>query len=163
VTVVRSLYITAILLALVGIALRVGRPPSPSLGRAATALPGPTPVPVREPQPHPVNAEAIVATDIFSRRRTAPSVRFTPVGAPVRTLSPAAPGSTLRLYGITRGPKGTVALIAGDPRVVGADLYRMGDPLAGGRIVAMTDSTVTLFRASGQLVLHLKPAESRGP
>jgi hypothetical protein len=61
----------------------------------------------------------------------------------------------MHLYGITKGPGGAVALIDADPRIPGAEVYRVGDEVRGGRIAAVTDSTVVIARPSGPLTLRL--------
>jgi hypothetical protein len=48
-----------------------------------------------------------------------------------------------------------VALIDADPRIPGAEVYRVGDEVRGGRIAAVTDSTVVIARPSGPLTLRL--------
>jgi len=59
------------------------------------------------------------------------------------------------------GAEGAVALIDADPNVPGAEIYRVGDLVAGARLVAITDSSVTLAQPSGPLVLRLQPAARR--
>jgi len=88
-----------------------------------------------------------------------------PAGQAVkRAAAPAAPrGPTLKLYGITLSPQGAVALIDADPKVPGAEIYHLGDLVAGARLVAITDSSVTLAKPSGPLVLRLPPARRRLP
>jgi hypothetical protein len=103
--------------------------------------------------------DTIVATNIFSQDRTPPAVRFS---LPGREAAPTKPrGPTLRLYGITVGAQGAVALIDADPNVPGAEIYRLGDLVAGARILAITDSTVTLAERTGPLVLRLQPVARR--
>src|SRR2546426_5297044 len=48
---------------------------------------------------------------IFSQTRTAPLVRFAPAGRAVRGTASASRRPPLKLYGITVGPQGAVALI----------------------------------------------------
>jgi hypothetical protein len=69
----------------------------------------------------------------------------------------------LLLYGITTGARGTIALIDADPKIRGAELYRVGEQVGGGRITSITDSTVVISRASGSLILRLpsKPRSRR--
>lgn len=128
------------------------------LPRAVVALELPTALPAATATARGREAsyEAVVAANIFSPTRAAPRVRFTPVGLtgghPTR---PVARGPVVQLYGITLGPQGAVALIHADPKIPGAQIYRIGDLVAGARLVAMTDSTVTLAQPSGPLVLRL--------
>jgi len=50
---------------------------------------------------------------------------------------------------------GAVALIDADPKIPGAEIYHVGDRVAGATISSITDSTVVLARPSGPLTLHL--------
>jgi hypothetical protein len=61
----------------------------------------------------------------------------------------------LRLFGITAGPEGSIALIDADPKIAGAELYRVGDRVGGGSITRISDSTVVISRSGGPLVLRL--------
>ena len=72
---------------------------------------------------------------------------------------PAEPA--IKLFGITRGPGGAVALIDADPKVPGAELYRVGDELRDGRVRFISDSTVLVARPSGRLVLRLPSTDGR--
>ena len=162
-----ALYVAAVGLVLVGLWLRLARSALPApradaaiqvpaAGRRATAPADAVPA---------TDYESIVAANIFSQTRVAPSVRFVPAGQAVkRAAAPAAPrGPTLKLYGITLSPQGAVALIDADPKVPGAEIYHLGDLVAGARLVAITDSSVTLAKPSGPLVLRLPPARRRLP
>ena len=159
----RSLFVAAAALLVTGLGLRLAPTPLPRVRAAPLAVPaevGPDSAPTSTP---PVPAyDAIVATNIFSQDRTPPAVRFSLAGPAAAPTKPHGP--TLRLYGITVGAQGAVALIDADPNVPGAEIYRLGDLVAGARVVAITDSTVTLAQPSGPLVLHLRPVERRrGP
>jgi hypothetical protein len=158
----RTLYAVAIGFGLAGLALRLAPPVHPN----AVATAGPA-VAARaavlralraDPQPY----AAIVSGNIFSPSRAAPTVRFTPNrpgGAPApEKPKPKPAGPVIRLFGITRGPNGAVALIDADPKIPGAEIYHLGDRVAGATISAITDSTVVLARPSGPLTLHLPPA-----
>src|SRR5213593_5256970 len=163
-TIVRALSVAAVVLGLLGLWLRFSRSSLPqaaaaplplrTAGQAATAPSGATAAP---------RYEAIVAANIFSQTRTAPLVRFAPAGRVARGTASASRRPPLKLYGITVGPQGAVALIDADPKVPGAEIYRVGDLVAGARLVAITDSTVTLAQPSGPLVLHVQPAQRRKP
>jgi hypothetical protein len=105
---------------------------------------------------------------VFSPRRAPPATRFVPdwarrdsTPAPVaRRATPVEP--SIRLYGIARGGGGAVALIDADPRVPGAEVYRVGDLVRGSRVTAVTDSTVVLSGRGGSSVLRLPaPAADR--
>jgi hypothetical protein len=149
-------------LLIAGLGLRLAPTPLPRAAGAPLAVP-----PEVQPDAPPTSApaaptyDAIVAANIFSQDRTAPTVRFLPPG---RAAPPPKPrGPTLRLYGITVGPQGAVALIDADPNIPGAEMYRLGDLVAGARLIAITDSTVTLAEPSGPLVLRLQPTHRRQP
>jgi len=162
VTLVRSLYAAAGALLIAGLGLRLA---PTRLPRAQTA---PLDVPAEaQPEAAPTStrpaprSDAIIAANIFSPDRTPPAVRFS---LPGRAAAPTKPrGPTLRLYGITVGAQGAVAIIDADPSIPGGELYRVGDLVAGARVLAITDSTVTLAQPSGPLVLRLQRAARRGP
>jgi len=145
VTLVRSLYAAAGALLIAGLGLRLAptrlpRAQAAPLDVPAEAQPEAAPTSTR-PAPR---SDAIIAANIFSPDRTPPAVRFSLPGraaAPTKTRGP-----TLRLYGIP-----------------GGELYRVGDLVAGARVLAITDSTVTLAQPSGPLVLRLQRAARRGP
>ena len=163
-TIVRALSVAAVVLGLLGLWLRFSRSPLPqaaaaplplrTAGQAATAPAGATAAP---------RYEAIVAANIFSQTRTAPLVRFTPAGRAARGTASASRRPPLKLYGITVGPQGAVALIDADPKIPGAEIYRVGDLVAGARLVAITDSTVTLAQPSGPLILRLPSGDRNRP
>ena len=158
----RGLYVASAAFLVAGLGLRLAPTSLPLAG--ATPLPVPADAqPAAAPTSLPAVAgyDAIVAANIFSQDRTAPSVRYVPPG---RAAPPTKPrGPTLRLYGITVGTQGAVAIIDGDPKTPGGGIYRLGDLVAGARLVAITDSTVTLAEPSGPLVLRLQPAPGRKP
>jgi len=162
VTLVRSLYAAAGALLIAGLGLRLAptrlpRAQTAPLDVPAEAQPEAAPTSIR-PAP---TSDAITAANIFSPDRTPPAVRFS---LPGRAAAPTKPrGPTLRLYGITVGAQGAVAIIDADPSIPGGELYRVGDLVAGARVLAITDSTVTLAQPSGPLVLRLQRAARRGP
>ena len=161
-TLVRSLYAAAGALLIAGLGLRLAptrlpRAQTAPLDVRAEAQPEAAPTSTR-PAPR---SDAIIAANIFSPDRTPPAVRFS---LPGRAAAPTKPrGPTLRLYGITVGAQGAVAIIDADPSIPGGELYRVGDLVAGARVLAITDSTVTLAQPSGPLVLRLQRAARRGP
>ena len=161
----RALYAAAVALALVGVWLRLTGSPLPRADAAALVLPPATASAAVPSGGPPRDYAAIVAANIFAQARTPPQVRFTPAGlASARAAVPAAPrGPRLRLYGTTVGPQGAVALIDADPKIPGAETYRLGDRVAGAQLIAITDSTVTLAEPSGPLVLHLQSGSRRRP
>jgi hypothetical protein len=107
----------------------------------------------------------IAAANVFSQARTPPTVRFVPEGRPAPTpagdAKPKPQQPVFRLFGITVAAKGAIALIEANPKIRGAELYRVGDTLGGSPITAITDSTVVIRRASGPLILRLPPAAQR--
>ncbi|HEX4600828.1 MAG TPA: hypothetical protein VH116_05495 [Gemmatimonadales bacterium] len=156
-----ALYGAALALFGLGAFLRLAPPALPPA--SAADLPG-TGLPAARvaAEPAPPTYDAIVRGNMFSQRRTPPAVRFTPAGAPhAARRARAEGGAPPTLYGITQSPRGAVALIHADPRRPGAELYRVGDWVAGARVVAITDSTVTLAQSSGPILLHL--ASGRRP
>ena len=161
-TLVRSLYAAAAALLIAGLGLRLAptrlpRAQAAPLDVPAEAQPEAAPTSTR-PAPR---SDAIIPANILSPDRTPPAVRFS---LPGRAAAPTKPrGPTLRLYGITVGAQGAVAIIDADPSIPGGELYRVGDLVAGARVLAITDSTVTLAQPSGPLVLRLQRAARRGP
>jgi hypothetical protein len=162
------LYAAAAVLAAGGAALRLVPLARPSLADLGPAMPhragdqasvsvAPVTGDIASTGPDP-----IVAANIFSRTRTAPA-REGAVSHATRGAAPVPRGTTLTLYGTTIGPQGAVALIDDDTPPRGAHLYHMGDVIAGARLVAITDSTVTLDRQSGPVVLHLPASMRQSP
>jgi hypothetical protein len=154
----RTLYGTAGALVLLGLALRVAPVTVPDAS-GALRLPGAA----RPATPEPIGGDEssyapVAAGNVFSQSRRPPKVRFVPEGREqpeMVTARPRSPAPALRLYGITAGAGGTIALIDADPKVPGAELYRLGDRIAGARISSITDSTVVISRPSGPLTLRL--------
>jgi len=161
VTLARSLYAAAGALLIAGLGLRLAPTRLPRAQAAPLDVPAEAqPEAATSTRPVP-RSDAIIAANIFSPDRTPPGVRFS---LPGRAAAPTKPrGPTLQLYGITVGAQGAVAIIDADPSIPGGELYRVGDLVAGARVVAITDSTVTLAQPSGPLVLRLQPAARRGP
>jgi hypothetical protein len=160
VTPVRGLYLVAAALLVAGLGLRLAPTPLPRVQAAPLAVPAELDPNRASTSARPVPAyNAIIAANIFSPDRTPPAVRLSLVGRVAAPTKPREP--TLRLYGITVGAQGAVALIDADPNIPGAEIYRVGDLVAGARVLAITDSTVTLAEPSGPLVLHLRPAQRR--
>lgn len=159
------LYVAAGVLAASGVVLRLAPTGLPTSDPAvAVAAP---PAPRERVTSRLAGSAAIVESNVFSPRRAPPATRFVPDWArrdstppPVaRRAQPVEP--SIRLYGIARGGAGAVALIDADPRVPGAEVYRVGDLVRGSRVTAVTDSTVVLSGRTGSLVLRL-PAGAAG-
>src|SRR2546428_4318056 len=153
-TIVRTLSAAAVVLGLLGLWLRFSRSPLPqtaaaplplrTAGQAATAPSGATAAP---------RYEAIVAANIFSQTRTAPLVRFAPAGRAARGTASASRRPPLKLYGITVGPQGAVALIDADPKIPGAEIYRVGDLVAVAVSFAVTASPLSASAPTRVLAL----------
>jgi hypothetical protein len=115
---------------------------------------------VRRADAPPESFALVVDSNMFSPARSAPRVRFTirPAAAesvPAAPRVPAAP--VLRVYGITLRATDSTALIDADPRVPGAEIYRVGDRLPNGSlIVEMTDGTVVVEGPRGRQILRLE-------
>jgi type II secretion system (T2SS) protein C len=155
----RKLYGLAAGLALLGLGLRLApsRLPrvQPVRDLAAAAQPSQSQVTVADERSY----APIATQNVFSQTRTPPPIRFVPEGRPAPAPATAAPRRprqpVFRLYGITAGASGTIALIDADPKIRGAELYRVGDRVGNGRITNITDSTVVISRAGGSLTLRL--------
>ena len=137
--------------ALAAIAFRVTPPTRPAA--STPAMPQPQPLaaaPVVE------SGTEIVATNMFAASRRPPDRRFLPRGFEPPVSAPAP--SPVVLYGVTLAAADPLALIDADPKVPGAEIYRVGQQVRDSRLVAITDSTVTLAPLSGApaFVLHLR-------
>jgi hypothetical protein len=162
----RPFYAAAALFIAAGAALRLAPVRGPEALDAAPVAAAAAPGPRRTPPPDTQRYRTIVAMNAFSAARTAPATRFLPEGlrrdtVPVARTARKPAEVPARLFGITRGPGGAVALIEADPTVPGAEVYQVGDEVRGGRITAIGDSTVVLSRPSGRIVLRLPDAGAR--
>ena len=156
-----GLHGAAAVLLLSGLWLRFTRPRLPDL--AVPRLPLESVASIATPAaPRDTDYQAVVSSNIFSKLRTPPAARFATPGQrrPATPVVSRESGPTL--YGITLGPRGAVALIHAGAKAQSTELYRLGDSVAGAPIVAISESTVTLARPSGPLVLRLAaPAGAR--
>lgn len=167
---IRPLYVAAAVFTVGGLALRLA-----PLGRLTIAAPAaladrhgdqlvPIPVPPTTGEIDSAAADPIVAANIFARSRVAPARAARVVARADRASKAASPHTTtFTLYGTTIGPQGAVALIDDNTPPRGAHVHYMGDVIAGARLIAITDSTVTLDRPSGPLVLRLPPTMRQTP
>lgn len=150
-TATRLLWPATATLAVAAIAFRVAPPARPAA--SLPVIPQPQPlatVPALE------SGTGIVATNVFAASRRPPQQRFLPKGfaPPVSAPTPAP----VVLYGVTLAAADPLALIDADPKIPGAEIYRIGQQVRDARLVAITDSTVTLAPLSGApaFVLHLR-------
>jgi len=110
----------------------------------------------------PGEFQVVVISNIFSPERATPRQRYRPRGGtsgPEETLAPAparAARRSPRLYGVTLHASGAVALIEADPAVPGAEIYRIGDPIAGGRLAEIGPASVVIARSTGRQVIRLE-------
>jgi hypothetical protein len=174
VTLSRALYAAAGGLTLLALTTYVAwRPPASGAASdiARAAIPGPPPAPATSSAsvPDSVAIGQIVSTNIFSQERRPPRRRFTPTTAvavqvPNADTAPAGP-PPIRLYGVTlNAAGGGVALIEADPRIPGAEIYRIGDAVRGALLTALSESTAVLEREDGSTsVLRLAPRRERRP
>ncbi len=112
----------------------------------------------------PAAADPIIAATTSSRDARQLQREREPRGRPSTPSSKPVPPSlrapVLTLYGTTIGSREDVALIAASTVPGGAQLGstpRRCDRHAAQRLVAITDSTATLARPIGAVVLHLPP------
>jgi hypothetical protein len=161
---IQVLYAVAAALGVVGLVLRIipaRAPAAPDAVRVVATVSPPTGR-IESGGDVPLPAyDSIIAANIFSRTRTAPPRpgEVQDAQAKPKPTKPAAP--TLTLLGTTIGPQGAVALINASNGSPGAELHHMGDTVAGALLVAITDSTVTLDRPKGQVVLHLQSSQHK--
>jgi hypothetical protein len=160
----RLLYLAAGVFAVAGVALRVAPVELPGPNDAVPAVPAASPSPPASEAAARERYGALVSSNAFAAARTAPTKRWVPEGLRRDTAPPPKaprkpPEPVARLFGITRGPGGAVALIDADPDVPGAEVYRVGDTVHGGRLSNISESTVTVTRPSGPVVLRLPDSE----
>jgi len=150
--IVPILYGTAAVLALSGLYLRIARPALPAVDPAQLRLPAggqQQASAAGDVAPAATNDQLIIAQNIFSQQRGAEPAKPAPTPRAARNTGP-----DYALRGTTIGPRGAVALI-------GAEVHRVGDVIDGAKLVAITDSTVTLERPSGPLVLHVPNSQRK--
>jgi hypothetical protein len=168
VSVVRALYAMAALLALTGLGLRVVPVGKPTVATPTTPPPRDgnrsVPLPARSAtgEIDSATSHAIISSNIFARSRVALG-RALAATVDREHPTPAPRPPTFTLYGTTIGPDGAVALIDAGGSDHRAGLLHIGDLVAGARVVAITDSTATLERPTGLLILHLPPAARQTP
>jgi hypothetical protein len=160
--VIRAFYVVASVLALVGLWYRIVPTRTPATPRGSVGVPLVAPRTAVPGDDAPAAAYAPIETaNIFSRARSAPGRLAAAGDAKSRPHSTKPSAPTLTLLGTTIGPGGAVALIEANPTSEGAQVHHMGDVVEGARLVDITDSTVTLDRPSGPLVLHLQNSQHK--
>jgi hypothetical protein len=166
----RVLYAAAAALGLVGFAIQFAWPAARNADVAAVAVALPTsPSTVAAPVPSPLVFEDIVVLNVFSETRAPPRRRYVPASRaadtskaePPRRARPAGP--SYRLSGIILTPEDTSALIDANPRVPGAEMYRVGDPIGTYRVRAIAETTVVLDGPRGRLELRLRTPRRAAP
>jgi hypothetical protein len=161
----RGLYGAAGVLVVLGLGLRLAPTRLPQAGQVATVPAATQAIEVMASSGDVAAYAPITSGNVFSQTRTPPAVRFVPEGsvapAPAEPSRPKFRQPEFRLFGITVGAAGAIALIEADPKIAGAELYRLGDLVGGSPITAITESTVVIGRAGGPLVLRLPPGERR--
>lgn len=149
--VVPILYGTAAVLALSGLFLRFATPAPPRVGPNDLRLPAQQQPPAAgDVTPVATSYQVIVDQNIFSQDRGTP----TKPAVAVRSAKPRHTEPDFALRGTTIGPRGAVALI-------GAEIHRVGDMVDGAKLIAITDSTVTLERSTGPVVLHVPNSQRK--
>lgn len=144
------LYALAGVFAIAGLWLRVAHPSLPAADPAQLHLPAERPA-TSTGDVAPTDYQPIIAENIFAQNRGVEPAKPAPVARPQQPRDAAA---GLALRGTTIGPRGAVALI-------GADVYRLGDIVNGAKLVAITDSSVTLERPSGPLTLRVPSSQRK--
>ncbi len=160
-----ALWIGAGALGLAGVTVRVLPPlmPAPELDILPSAqFPGST---GPGETPTATTFEPVAQHNLFHRNRVPPESRFVPAGLQEPTLREAPPSrpAVPRLFGVAVSQGGAVALIDADPRIPGAEVYRVGDRVAGARLVEITDTAVVLRTPNGDQVLTLPLLSRRIP
>lgn len=162
----RWLYVGAAILLVAGLALRVAPARvAPPPAQPLLLSQAPTPPSGAEQAEALLTYEAIVRANVFSQARTPPTARYVPPelaarAAPTRA-TPAPP--RLQLFGVAVGPTGSVALIDADPDIPGAEVYRVGDLVAGNSLVEIGDTAVVLDGPGGRQILTLPSTARRTP
>jgi hypothetical protein len=152
----RLLWPAAAGFALVAVVFRVTPPTAPAA--STPTMPRPQPlaaVPALE------SGTEIAATNMFAANHRPPAHRFLPRGFEPPVSAPRP--SPVVLYGVTLAAADPLALIDADPKVPGAEIYRVGQQVRDARLVAITDSTVTLAPLSGGPAFDLHLRRARRP
>lgn len=158
--VTRLLYALTAVLLLIGLGWRVLPPPAAATPQPGTPAVMPGPEIRRLSAPTPETEAAIISANPFSISRSPPRVRYSPPDLKPGTRETPRPqinrsARRPRLLGTVVGPTGTAAIIDAG-RAGGAELYQIGDVVAGRRVMEVAESTVVLQGAAGRVVLRLQ-------
>lgn len=162
-----TLYAGALFLALAGLVLRLAPAAVPRATAPQVAIAQPE---VEATPAGTLPADSfgpIVAGNIFDQGRSPPEARYVPEELaarsepPAREAAPAPRGP--RLFGVAVGPADAVALIDANAAIPGAEVYRVGDMVAGARLIEIGDTTVVLEGPEGRRVLRLPSSSRRSP
>jgi hypothetical protein len=111
-------------------------------------------------------SRAVAQGNIFSATRSAPRVRYRPIGSSAGAERAAADapgagtgGGVPQLFGIVPGADGAAALLRLDPGVPGALLYRTGDRGGRYRVDDVGERSVVLTGPAGRVELRLPAPE----
>jgi len=124
------------------------------------------PAPPADPSAHAaalLSYGEIARANVFGPERTPPRSRYAPPGSRLAQAPAAAGEPSLRLFGLAAGAGGAVALIDADPRVPGAEIYRLGDRVGPYRLESIADTFVVLAGPTGTRTLRLQAPQRRSP
>ncbi len=140
--------------------------PEPPTGGREDHKPGSSPTATvtagREGQ---VDIPGIVAANIFSAKRTAPSRRYDPANLDGPDVSSGAPDMAMesppqvalpQLFGTVVGPAGAMALMQGDSSDGPGRLFREGDRIGQFRIVKVKTNSVIVSGPSGRVEIPVE-------
>lgn len=140
--------------------------PGPPTGARQDRKPGSPPTATvtagREGQ---VNIPGIVAANIFSPKRAAPSRRYDPANPDGPDVSMGAPDMAMesppqvalpQLFGTVLGPAGAMALMQGDSSDGPGRLFREGDRIGRFRIVKVKTNSVIVSGPSGRVEIPVE-------
>lgn len=124
------------------------------------------PAPPADPSAHAaalLSYEEIARANVFGPERAPPRNRYAPPGSRSAQTPTAGGEPSFRLYGLAAGAGGAVALIDADPRVPGAEIYRLGDRVGPYRLESIADTFVVLAGPAGSRTLRLQAPQRRSP
>jgi hypothetical protein len=164
------LYLAAAALGIMGVGIQFAWPAAPDRDDAAVAVRFPlSPSVAARPVPPALAFQDVIALNMFSETRSPPRRRYVPPGRasdtaeakPRQRRRPAAP--PYRLSGVVVSPSGRIALIDANPRVPGAEIYRVGARVGRYRVRSISPTTVVLNGPTGRHVLRLRTPPGSAP